>query len=275
MTRTSHAAIRLGVASDLHHTANPAGELVYHNPFDVPGVLTRLRTAIAWFAREQVDAVVLAGDLTQSGDSEALTAVLQTVADGWAGPAFVVAGNHDVLRHNHGLAQALARLGTDRIALARPEGDLLGGIRVAGLDVQATGQTRAIAGWEHDPVVLISHFPMLSRAHAFAERALKYAGDHRSSEPLVDALLARQAPTVIVHGHLHARDSHQHATLLQLSVAALVEPPFEATIIDIVADRARTTVRRRARALRTSSRVRAPVLAPADETRTLPALIAG
>ena len=268
-------ALRLGVVSDLHYVRDGGPGLAYHNPFDVPGVLARLAAAIDWFGRERVDALVLAGDLSDDGERAALMKVLGTVAERWRGPTFAVAGNHDRRVHDDALAEVLRHRASDRIVLARPEGVLLGGVRVAGPCDRPFAWTEATAAWADDPVVLISHYPMLSRAHVFAEHGYRYAGDRPDHRSARDALRARRAPTIVVHGHLHARDSYRCGTLLQLSVAALVEPPFEATIIDVVSDRTTTSVRRRARSLADDLIVQAPVLAPADETATLRASTGG
>jgi hypothetical protein len=61
---------------------------------------------------------------------------------------------------------------------------------------------------------------------------LKYAGlfHWNENEP---AILARTAPTVILHGHIHIRHAVSEGNLLQIGVAALIEPPHEVAVIEI------------------------------------------
>lgn len=261
--------LRLGVLADLHYTARPAPGLAYHNPFDVAGVLGRVETSMAWFRREQADALVVAGDLTDTGDPADLGIVLQTIADLWPGQIFAVTGNHDLLRHGDALARAAKSVDSSRIILPSSHGALLHGVRVAGLDPRHPDIREAITAWAHDAVVLISHYPLLSREQALAEHGLRYAGDLIDHEPAANALCARDSPTIVVNGHLHARDTHRSGGLLQLSVTALVEPPFEATIIDVNVTGRSTFVRRRARSLSSNGSEVDPVLTPPDETITL------
>lgn len=254
----SSAAVRLGVVGDLHYTADPEPDLAWHGPLDVPGVLGRLRTGLAWFAEEEVDAVVLTGDLSHDGDQEALEAVLGTVAEAWSGTALLVAGNHDVLDRADALEDAIERLGLSRIALARAAGVVLGGVRIAGLEADD------VPGRD-GPLVVLSHYPLLSRANAFAAEGLAYAGDREDLEPLLARLDARSGPTLVISGHLHARDSHRRGAILQLTAGALVEAPFELAIVDIRASAGAITVRRRTRELGPPG----PALAPLGESRTV------
>ena len=40
-------------------------------------------------------------------------------------------------------------------------------------------------------------------------------------------------PKLVLSGHIHARCATTAGSLLQLTVGALIEPPFDATIVDI------------------------------------------
>jgi hypothetical protein len=217
-------SLRLGVVSDLHFAAEPAAGLAYHGPFDILGVLDRLRAAAAWFVRSRVDALILAGDLTQDGDAASLDMVLQTVAAAWPGRAFVVAGNHE---SDAALAAALERLSVTRITTPTPVGVPVG----SGL-IASPGSTRDV--WGDTPVVLLRHHPIASRADAFAARGLRYPSDAPvNPDNLIELLRHRTAPTLLLNGHLHARDQVRlGGAVTQLTVAALVEAPFDATIID-------------------------------------------
>lgn len=231
----------LGVVSDLHHTPRPAPGLSWHGPFDVAGALPRLREGLAWFAEQRVDAVAVLGDLSQDGDEESLDAVLAALAEGWDGPAFVVAGNHDTLLRDDAVTAAVARLGDDRIRMAGA-GAELGGFRLAG---PGTG----LAGTGDAPLIVLSHYPLLSRADAFAARGLAYAGDLPDGARIAAALAARPAPTLVLNGHLHARDDHRQGPVRQITVGPLVEAPYEVSIFELAADGAELTVELQVREL--------------------------
>lgn len=240
--------------------------MAYHNPFDVAGVLGRLDVALAWFIRCEVDAVAVTGDLTHDGDADAFSAVLSAVLSGWSGTIFAIAGNHDVLEGSEALSESVRANRSSRVVLAGPEDTPLAGTRLASVEPD---QAPEVSGWGDEPVVLLSHYPTLSRAETFAERGLRYPADQPRQESICRALRERRAPTVVISGHIHARDACQEGALLQLSVGALVEPPFEATIVDVTHRGNAVFVRRIARSLRESPGVAAPVLAPASETRAL------
>jgi hypothetical protein len=85
-------------------------------------------------------------------------------------------------------------------------------------------------------------------------------------EEVARPLLARSAPTVVVSGHIHMRHACAAGKVLQLSCAALVEPPFEITFLDFEIDTQvrgdRIVVRRRSVPLVSPSAVNCPVLSP-------------
>ena len=80
-------------------------------------------------------------------------------------------------------------------------------------------------------------------------------------------LLERPVPTVVVSGHVHLRHACMKGALLQVSCAALVEPPFEVTLLDleIEPESGRLVARREAVPLLSSSAVRCPVLSPPQQ----------
>ena len=67
----------------------------------------------------------------------------------------------------------------------------------------------------------------------------------------------------MLSGHIHARCSAQEGSLLQFSVGALIEPPFDATIVEIETEGPR--VRRRSRRLGEIAAID-PVFAPDEES---------
>jgi hypothetical protein len=112
---------------------------------------------------------------------------------------------------------------------------------------------------------LASHFPLLSRERVLTRRELPYAEDLLDREALAAPIMARGAPTVALCGHLHVRDSDSAGALLQLSCGALVEPPFEATVLELRAGGEQLELERTAHELAHASERRNPRLVPARE----------
>jgi predicted phosphodiesterase len=253
------APLRIGVVSDIHFTlASPPPEDAWHGPLEFAGVLDRLRTGLAWFAEEQVDVVAVLGDLSHDGDVASLAAVLELLASEWDGRTLVLAGNHDIREREDALEVALERIRLGRVELAPPAGALLGGVRIAGV-VPATGS------WEEGPLVLLSHYPVISRDRAFEAQGLRYAGTLPAPGPIVAEIEARRDPTLILNGHLHARDTYQQGNVLQMTVGSLIEAPFELTILDIAVEPSAMLVERRATNLAAG-----PAIAPLHEARAIP-----
>jgi hypothetical protein len=141
---------------------------------------------------------------------------------------------------------------------------------VAGVQVMADGDGYATvvgpetAAWGDGLAVFVSHFPAISRAEMFAEEGFKYPGDLRDRESVLEPLAVRSAPTVVLCGHIHARDSLAEGSVLQLVGGALIEAPYECAIVDVDADA--LTVTRTAHPLSGPAVERSPVFAPERET---------
>lgn len=238
------SSLRLGILSDLHRTTDPRERSSFHNEYDFTGHAARVQRALAWFEQQAVDALLLCGDLTHTGDETAMTTVLGECCTALDVPVIVVSGNHDVAHGKDTLARGIQRLADDRIVPGDPSGELVRGIRVAGLQLAPTsGYVRsrlralpAIEEWGDEPVVLVSHLPLLSRATTVAAQGAQYPGDLVDRERAAVLLRARRVATVVVAGHIHVRDVHHEASVLQLAQAAMIEAPFEAAVVDICAD---------------------------------------
>jgi hypothetical protein len=120
------------------------------------------------------------------------------------------------------------------------------------------------AGWvgQADLVVVASHFPVLSEASRVAAAGLPYAGDLVNRADLEGRLGADPLPKVLLSGHIHSRCSAHIGPLLQCTVGAVIEPPFDATIVEI--DAKAGSVSRTARRFGEIA-VTDPVFAPDDE----------
>ena len=262
--------MRLGVVSDLHLAMDPAISAAWHNAFDFAGLPGRIDRARAVFARADLDAVVVLGDVTHAGDEASARFALERLCAGLDAPVLVVAGNHDQMERDDRLERCLPG-GCELLAA---DGARSFPLPLAGVAVERAtepGRTRwrdggGLAG--HEPVSLVaSHFPVISRAERFAEHGLAYPRDLSNRGELRERLAGASA-VVVLSGHVHARESHAEGNLLQLSAGALVEAPYELAIVDVRAVRDAVEVRRRSERLGPRAAGRDPVLAPDAETWT-------
>jgi predicted phosphodiesterase len=238
------SAVRLGILSDLHRTTNVAQRAEFHNEYDFGGHSARIARALAWFGEEEVDALILCGDLTHTAEPEAMAAVLRECVAELEVPVIAVAGNHDVGAGQDELSRAIERPGLDRLLAGSPIGHMIAEVRVAGLQLEPTsGWARsrlvslpAVDAWGEEPVVLVSHLPLLSRASTVAAAGMPYPGDLLDREDAAALLRGRGAPTVVVAGHIHVRDVHTDDGILQLLQGAMIESPFEAVLLDVGTD---------------------------------------
>lgn len=258
---------RFGILTDLHAVQDVTRRAAWHNPYDFAGVEERRAQALDLFASEAVDRVLLLGDLAHDGDLPSLRRMLR--ARGLPAPALAVGGNHDGARPT----DQLARAGPESLGLPGWRAVRHGPVRLAGVRVLRPAERRWVSArpptlrtWGDAPVLLASHFPVLSRAAVVAARELPYAGDLADRADVAAPLLARTAPTVVVSGHLHVRDSTAEGALLQLSLGASIEPPFEATVLDLEVEGPALAVTRTAHELGQAPERRDPRLVGARET---------
>ncbi len=270
--------MRLGLISDLHWMLEPpdAGIAWHGGSAEFTAVLDRLRLALDHFAEQEVDLVALTGDLAHYGDDDALAQVLSACARASA-PVLVVAGNHDLAEDPLRVERAISSAGEDGVSLASLAGAPHADTRVAGVHVGSThgwfgARLQALPDmgtWGSDPVVLISHYPLLSLAKLLSDNGFPYPGDLLDRREIAALLGARPAATIVVGGHVHARVATTAGPVLQLTCAAMVEPPYECYVID-VEERSEGTlaVRRASVRLRSGGTGREPVFSPAREEWT-------
>ena len=240
--------MRIGVLSDLHCELEPTGSR-WINVFEPEHLDRRTDAALEWFVEARVDVILLLGDIVQFANPGDLDHVFARLAAAEVAPLATVGGNHDL------------RLGDEFAACARSHGIRLlhdEPLELAGVALTGVAVERGPAppqyvgrpgGWEGDDglVVVASHFPLLSEASRVAGAGLPYAGDLVNRPELEAELGSDGRPKLVLCGHVHARCSTQQGPLLQFMVGALIEPPFDATIVEL--DAAGLSARRTARRL--------------------------
>lgn len=258
--------MRLGIVTDAHLCPPGTPPDGCHNPYAYERAADHLQSALDAHRRDAVDAVAVLGDLTNGGDRASMVRAVEIIGSARA-PVRVVAGNHDRDVEPMMLASLVE---TTPLRMATPLGENIAGVRVAGVQIAAAEddgwsvvEPNAPA-WGDEPIVVLSHVPILSREAAVRAAELKYAGGLSNGEAIVTALLARAAPTVVIHGHLHLRDACTTGPVLQIGCAALIEPPYERAVIEVDELEGRLTVTVAHRSVAPVPKVRLPVLAPAD-----------
>jgi predicted phosphodiesterase len=249
--------VRIGVLSDLHCELEPSGSR-WINVFEPEHLDERTDSALAWFAEAGVDLIVLLGDVVQFANAPDLEHVFARLAAAEVAPLATVGGNHD-LRLEDAFAER-ARAHGIRLLHEERFGAVVGvGIGRGTAPPQYVGRLDGRAG-AGAVAVVASHFPLLSEASRVAAAGLPYAGDLVNRAELERELRADARPTLVLSGHIHARCSRHDGALLQLTVGALIEPPFDATLVELDG----TSVRRTARRLGELA-VTDPVFAPDEE----------
>lgn len=246
--------MRLGIVADLHLAPLPRRPARFHNAYDFAGALDRLRRALERFRAERVEGVAVLGDLSHSGDTGSLRRVVAECERLSQAPVWLVPGNHDCRRRLGAVHDAADSAGSPRLRVPGEDGERVArGVRVAGVVLgscrggwwSAARAPLRPDGWGSEPAVVLSHYPLLSRASALRAAGLRHAGDLRNRSDVVEPLLERAAATVVVCGHLHVREACADGTVLQLACAAAVEHPYELELLDVEGDGRRAVVTRR------------------------------
>lgn len=259
------------MVTDVHvsPTGGKGGEFMpFHDANPVSDGWERFVPAIKLCLLEGAESLLLLGDLAHLGDEETLERVIW-MASRTGLPVWAVPGNHEAIEAKGALGRALSRAGDENARLLALRGErLVGGTLLAGLSIEheEDGGALDIARWGQGPVVLLSHYPLVSARRQVEKSGLRYAGDREGPASVTSSILARSAPTVILSGHLHVRHTLAKGSVLQLLCAALVEPPFEVAIVDVEAEGGRVSVRRRSVPVAPSSNgAQLPVLSAMEE----------
>ena len=259
--------MKLGIVTDSH--LGPGGTRVgaWHSEYYMSDTVTAFRYALQSCVEEGVDGVVLLGDISNSGDDWSVeTGVRLAAKTGLT--TWVVSGNHDCFERVEAVRDAVGRVGARNVRLVASEGAMVEGVRVAGASIAMddTWVSRAdgrpdVSRWGDEPVVWLTHYPLISFEETTQEAGLLYGDELADREEVLRPLVERHQPTVVVSGHVHLRVDSVAGPELQLACAALVEPPFEVTFLDVERRERQVSVRVENVALVPSLTVRAPTFA--------------
>lgn len=227
--------MKLGVLADLHWSVSPDAAGHWHVPYDFDALAMRCTAAIGALTAQGCEVLVVAGDLTHEGDEASCEAALDCVLSRTPVPVAVVAGNHDVLLDPDLVSDRCDVREAWRSAVAAANGNLVA-LRAVGVGPDATpsrdGGVDPVAG-DGLATVVISHYPLVSGADRLAAAGLPAPGELAGRGLVLDLLTATRTPTVVLSGHVHARDAVRHENVLQISVPALIEPPHEGAVVDV------------------------------------------
>lgn len=269
----ANAAIRLGVITEVHIVPPGTPEGFWHNPFLFDQAEALFGQAVRRCEELGVDAIAILGDLTHFADPGSFAGV-RRVLETTDLPVYVLPGNHDLDKSDHPLAAFQTALDLPNVIYApqslglTPEIDLsLVGLEPGGGDRgYAAVRSRAATGNDPKLNLILTHFPAYAMQPMLADAGLKHAGDLTNRESFQQALAGIPGPVLIVNGHLHVHATVLDGRILQLSVAALIEPPHDVTLLEIgIAEAGNPWVSRQASALFEVPGVTLPVLSERSE----------
>lgn len=269
----TNAQIRLGVITEVHIVPPGTPEGFWHNPFLFDQAEALFGRAVQRCLEAGVDAIAILGDLTHYADPGSFAGV-RRVLEPVELPVYVLPGNHDLDSSAQPLAAFQQALDLPHVTIApgtlalSPEIDLaLVSLEPGGGDWKYAGvRSRAVTANDAKLNLVLTHFPAYAMAPMLADAGLKHAGDLTNREPLREALAALSGPVLIVNGHLHVHATIADGRILQFSVAALIEPPHDVTILTLEFDDAgHPWVTRCAAGLVETPGVTLPVLSDREE----------
>jgi len=260
--------MKFGIVTDVHLCPPATPPDGCHNPYAFDRAEELLVDAIASHLADGVDTMLVLGDLANRGEVQFVRRAIELIAVADV-PVWITGGNHD-RDEDPELLATLARESPACLKMASPAGAMADGIRLAGLPITSPGggspwfvDQLPVSDWGDELVVLLSHFPVIAREEAILRAGIRYVGSFEDRDAVLASLLARRAPTVVLHGHLHLRDVATDGPVLQIGCAALIEPPHERVVLDLIAGQDLPIVRVRHLPVMDSPDVRLPVMSPA------------
>lgn len=269
----SNDQMRLGVITEIHIVPPGTPPLAWHNPFLSDRAEELFRKAIERCLEQQVDTIAILGDLTHYADPASF-AVVRRVLETVERPVYVLPGNHDLDSSARPLAAFGRAMDLPHVTIAPMNLALTSNIDLMLIGLEpgeeekqyAAIRSHATTGNTSKLTVVLTHFPPYAMKAMLADAGLKHAGDLVNRQALLDDLSTIPGPLLIVNGHLHVHATIADGPRLQLSVAALTEPPHDATILTIGFDTDDAPwVTRVAEGLVETPGVSLPVLSDRDE----------
>lgn len=254
---------RLGIVSDAHLAPPSAEPYTWQNTVDLPRSAELLDAGLGWLREQQIDTLVLLGDLTEAADQESFVAMRERVLEIGV-PVLAVPGNCDVDQADRSLTafEQIADAGLLVAPAHIDDGIELMGLTGAPGSKWLTG-VRSPAGRAPSGVhTVLSHYPVLDLEADLTEAGFRHSGNLANRADIEASLRASEAPTVVIHGHLHIHDARISGNLLHLSCGALIEPPHQISTVEVSVQDGSVAVERRAYSVRIDDVERLPVFAP-------------
>jgi predicted phosphodiesterase len=257
--------VRFGIVSDPHASPPDAESYVWHNTLELASSIELLNAGLDWLREQQIDTLVLLGDLTEAADAASFAAVRErALAVGV--PVLAVPGNCDVDPVDRAVT-GFGRIAMDGLTVAPAivpldDGSAIeqiglagepGSKRLAGL--RATGDSAGMR-------TILTHYPVLDFEAELAAAGFKHSGNLSNRAEIESEIRESGVPTVVIHGHLHMHEARISGALLHLSCAASIEPPHHVNVIDITTGADGILVERRAHSVQPFAVSRLPVFAP-------------
>ena len=235
------AKLRLGVIADIHAGPPDAPVETWQGDYAPSEGAALARRAVELLCEQGIDALVVLGDSANAGDHASFLEAIAAISRPDI-PTWIVAGNVDLRLDQSALEDALLAA-TSAATIPASVGERFAGFRIAGLRFQGSNDDEIalhvrpdVASWGADSVVLVSHYPVISRRREALADGWKYSGDALRLDGLADELAARPAPTILLHGHLHLGDAVARSSYLQLGFPALAESGRHAAVVEIAQD---------------------------------------
>ncbi|ASR37743.1 hypothetical protein BAY61_25155 [Prauserella marina] len=260
------STLRLGVLTDCHLAERGTPDARFNNTILLGRSRELLAEALTYLA-PRAETLLLLGDLTQSAVDDDFRYLFDRIRDTGL-PSYVVRGNHDLPSiGSDPLGDALTAFPGEWPREPRTGGERLGPVTLASgaLSLGEDGYLDTVAPpLVAGPLLWMTHFPVLSMAADIEKAGWNHAGDLRNRAEVEARLRACEGPVIALTGHLHVRAYAVAGNVLQLNMAALVEPPHDVAVVTVEAARGSVLVRRTCARIGDAQVKKAPVFDSPD-----------
>ena len=228
--------MNIGILSDLH--LGHSGKGRWHNRLLYDRASEIAQSAVAELNRQEIDWVIVLGDITNSGTKGQL-ALAREILSALSRPWYVVPGNHDrkavrsgqfdeIFREN--LPDFYSRQGDLGMLFLRerpPAEHTASPDMTLGTDC-IDRAVRAVKQDRPSTLVLFSHVPLISEASFARAHRGKEAGHYEDGAELVARLEQwTQTPVIVLCGHQHWHHTMASQRWIQCTTGAMIEYPME------------------------------------------------